>query len=120
MAHKILLIDDSSISRKMFKRELPNEGYEILEASSGASGIEIYKNESIDLVFLDLTMPEMDGFQALEILKNIDPQVKVIILSADVQTTSREKAFELGAVDFVNKPINNENLKCVLERELSC
>lgn len=115
MVETILLIDDSSISRKMFKRELPDR-FRVLEAGSGSSGIEIYKNETVDLIFLDLTMPEMDGFETLEILKGINPEVKVIILSADVQETSREKAFGLGAMEFMNKPVKNKQLKEILEK----
>ncbi len=82
-------------------------------------GIEKYKHQPADLVFLDLTMPDMDGFETLEQLKLIDSQVKVVVVSADIQESSREKAMQLGALDFLQKPASQEMVQHVLDAYLS-
>lgn len=111
MTGRVLLIDDSSISRKMFKANLPPGNYILDEASGGLEGLAQYQKNRADVVFLDLTMPDIDGFETLSRLKALDPQVRVIIQSADVQKSSKERAFSLGAEDFLQKPLKADALR---------
>lgn len=100
----ILIVDDSPISRKILRKVLPPGDYDIRECSSGQECLEKYAESRPDLVFLDLTMPGLDGFQTLELLKRHDPTAKVIVVTADVQSGSRARVLDLGAVDIIAKP----------------
>jgi two-component system, chemotaxis family, chemotaxis protein CheY len=114
---KILIIDDSTLSRNMLKRAL-GEDHEYLEAADGMSGIEKYYLERPALVVLDLTMPGINGLEVLKKLREIDPEVKILIGTADVQTESRRLAIEYGASGFVSKPFTAETVQAELKDAL--
>jgi two-component system, chemotaxis family, chemotaxis protein CheY len=101
---KILLIDDSSLSRRIMRGILQPQGHQIIEASDGMSGIETYLLEKPDLVMLDLLMTGMQGLEVLEKLKQIDPTAQVIVATADLQHWTKTMVEEAGAKGFVNKP----------------
>jgi two-component system, chemotaxis family, chemotaxis protein CheY len=110
---KILLIDDSALSRNILKRSLGNE-HHFIEAENGLRGLELYFLEKPELVFLDLTMPGINGFEILEKLRQIDPKARIIIGSADIQDFTRTKAEELGAAAFLTKPFLPEKVQEIL------
>jgi CheY-like chemotaxis protein len=118
MGTSVLLIDDSRLSRMMIGKELSGLDTDIREASGGQEGIDLYKEQKADIVFLDLTMPDMDGFETLKNLLQIDPDAKVVILTADVQSGSTNKALEMGAFKVMNKPSKSEEFEAVLEESL--
>lgn len=101
---KILIIDDSSLSRRLMRKILEDASYEVVEAKDGYSAFEVYTIEKPHLVMLDLTMPGINGFEVLKQLKKTNPSVKVIVASADVQSLTREQVLREGADGFVNKP----------------
>lgn len=101
---RILVVDDSLSARWIFVRMLKAGGHEVLEASSGRQAVKKTVSYKPDCMLLDLLMPEMDGFEVLNILKRKGLTIPVIVLSADIQETTRTKCLELGAVDFLNKP----------------
>jgi two-component system, chemotaxis family, chemotaxis protein CheY len=107
---KILLIDDSSLSRNIVKRSL-GDLYTYVEAYDGITGIEKFYLEKPDLVILDLTMPGMHGLDVLTQLKNIDPDVRVVVGTADVQEFSRNQAEELGAKAYLTKPYTPDTIQ---------
>lgn len=116
---KILVTDDSKMARKMViktLRDVIGDNVEILEAQDGQEALNIYKEYLPKLVFMDLTMPIMDGFEALEKIKEFDKNAKVIIVSADIQKLSMEKASKLGAFNFIKKPIDLEKMQQILKR----
>jgi len=102
---KIMIIDDSGLSRKMMRAILEGAGYKVLEAADGMSGIELYFLEEPDLVTLDLTMKGMHGLEVLEKLLAMDPKAKVLVASADIQSSTQELALNGGAVGFLTKPL---------------
>jgi two-component system, chemotaxis family, chemotaxis protein CheY len=112
---KILLIDDSTMSRNLLKRSL-GQGYEFLEAENGMRGLELYFLEKPDLVFLDITMPGASGLEILEQLHQMDPKVRVIIGSADIQDFSKARAAELGAAAYLTKPFSPETVQTVVDQ----
>jgi two-component system, chemotaxis family, chemotaxis protein CheY len=114
---KILLIDDSTLSRNMFKNAVGDRATYI-EAIDGISGIEKFFLEKPDLVVLDLIMPGMNGMDVLARLKEIDPGVKVVIGTADVQEESQRMVMELGALGFITKPFTADTIKGELTRLL--
>jgi two-component system, chemotaxis family, chemotaxis protein CheY len=116
---KILVTDDSKMARKMVIKTLNEdieEDLEIFEAQNGQEALDLYKEISPKIVFLDLTMPIMDGFTALEKIKEFDKNAKVVIISADIQKLSMDKALKLGAFDFVKKPIDSTKMKQIFKK----
>lgn len=119
MKRKILIVDDSQMSRRMLRRIVESVGYEVVEAGEGAEGIEQYFLENPDLVFLDLTMKDMYGLDVLEKLRELDPAARVIVASADIQDSTREMVAAAGANAFINKPLSPEKVLGALESVLS-
>ena len=116
---KILVTDDSKMARKMVIKTLTDlleDKVEIHEAQNGLEALEAYKKILPKITFLDLTMPVMDGFEALEKIKEFDKDAKVVIISADIQKLSMEKALQLGAFNFVKKPIDATKMQQILEK----
>jgi two-component system, chemotaxis family, chemotaxis protein CheY len=115
---KILLIDDSGLSRNMFKRALGEEEHTYVEAVDGISGLEKYYIEKPDLVILDLTMPGINGMDVLTKLREMDPNARVVIGTADIQDESRRMAEEMGALAFITKPFTSESIRAEISRVL--
>ena len=116
---KILVTDDSKMARKMVIKTLSEifaNNVEIHEAQNGQEALELYKQLHPNITFLDLTMPIMDGFEALEKIKEYDKNAKVVIISADIQKLSMDKALQLGAFNFVKKPIDTEKMQQILHK----
>lgn len=107
---KILIVDDSSLSRRMMRGILQSDGHEVIEASDGMSAIEHYFIEHPDLVVLDLVMTGMTGEEVLEQLRQMDESARIIIATADLQTLTRQKVEAAGAVGFINKPFLAANV----------
>ncbi|MDA3785756.1 MAG: response regulator [Deltaproteobacteria bacterium] len=110
---KILIVDDSKLSRLTILKRMPaaiKESADIWQGANGVEAIALYKEHRPDIVFLDLTMPVMDGFQALTHIRAFDPSSRVHIVTADIQTKSQEKVMDLGAVAVEAKPIDSARL----------
>jgi DNA-binding NarL/FixJ family response regulator len=114
---KYLVVDDSKLARLSLMKSLKAHigEAEILQACNGLEAVNIMETEKADIVFLDLTMPEMDGYEALPKLLEINKDAKVIVVSADVQTRAKEKVISLGAQLHMQKPINIDKMKEILE-----
>ena len=113
MALSILVIDDSPIARTMLIRYLPTTDCDIHEAVNGMDGIELFKQENPDLVFLDLTMPGLSGYEVLDELMALNPKAKVVVVSADVQEKAKQRVLNGGALDMLNKPPDPEKLRAL-------
>lgn len=116
MTIPLLICDDSNMARKQVARSLP-DGWDvdISYATNGVEGIEAVRNGQGEMLFLDLTMPEMDGYEVLEAIKAESLKSVVIVISGDIQPEARERVLKLGALEFIKKPINKEKLTSVLE-----
>ena len=115
---KILIVDDSGMSRRTLRKILETEGHTIVEAEEGMVALERYFLDRPDLVFLDLTMTGMYGIDVLRKLREMDPQARVIIASADIQVSTLQMVEEGGASAFVNKPFTSEKVLATLHRVL--
>lgn len=116
MSTSVLVVDDSAMARKMLIAALPvSWDISIQQACNGRQALEAYRAGGIDVIFLDLTMPEMDGFQVLEHLKKEDMNCLAIVVSADVQPESQNRVKQLGAIAFMRKPINPDAVHAVLK-----
>jgi len=106
----ILIIDDSRFTRSNIAKSLRNSSYEVLEADNGIAGLDMIIKHTPDFVITDLLMPEMDGFELLENLRSRGIAVPVIVMSADIQETTRRRIMELGAKTLLNKPFQSTTL----------
>lgn len=116
---KVLVVDDSGMSRRILKRVIEGEGHQVFEASDGLMAFELMELERPKLVFLDLLMPGLTGQDVLKELKRKYPSTTVIVASADIQKASREEVMSLGATAFVNKPFVEEVIKELLSTYLT-
>jgi two-component system chemotaxis response regulator CheY len=115
---KILIVDDSSFSRRTLKRILEPAGYALLEAVDGASAIERYFLERPDLVLLDMNMSDMHGLEVLQKLRELDPNAAVVAASADIQSSTRTLTKTGGARGFITKPFVAEQVLQVVNMAL--
>lgn len=102
----IMVVDDAMFMRKKCAQVLTQNGYTVLEAANGKEAVDIYKSSKPDAVLLDITMPDMDGLQALKELLDYDPNCKVSMCSAMGQQSMVIEALKMGAKDFVVKPFD--------------
>ena len=107
---KILIIDDSSFQRKIITSILQEAGYSLVAADNGKDGLALAAKEQPDLVITDLLMPEYDGFYFLEQVRSNKTHLPVLILTSDIQNSTRDKCMALGAVGVINKPVKKETL----------
>lgn len=119
MSPKILIVDDSALSRRTLRRIIESAGYEVVEADDGMTALEVYFLEKPDLVLLDLVMKGMYGLDVLLKLREMDPQVRVVVASADIQSSTRQMADEGGALGFINKPFVQEQVIAAIESALA-
>src|SRR6476469_7909164 len=116
---KVLLVDDSGLARRSTRRVLEQAGYVVVEAEDGLSALERFAIDKPDVVMLDLVMKGMYGLDVLAKLRELDPAVRVIVMSADVQTSSRALVREAGAAGFINKPAAQGQIVEMLTRVMS-
>ncbi len=104
------------MARKQVAKALP-QGWDvsISYASNGLEALAAIRQGKGEMVFLDLTMPEMDGFGVLETIRKEDLKSVVIVISGDIQPVARDRVLQLGAIDFIKKPVNQEKLLQILE-----
>jgi two-component system, chemotaxis family, chemotaxis protein CheY len=117
-AKKVLIVDDSGLARRMTRQLLQDLGHEVEEAADGAQALERYVINKHDVVLLDMVMHGMYGLEVLEKLKQLNPVLPVIIVTADIQKSTREQVHAAGAAAIVNKPLNREELAAVLNNIL--
>ena len=117
---RILIVDDDPLNIKLMKAELPVEKFETLSAPDGPQAIQIVLNELPDLILLDIMMPEMDGFEVCRRLKSMEEskEIPVIFLSSLTGLEEKVRGFGLGAVDFISKPFQREELQARLRTHL--
>ena len=114
---RVLIVDDAMFMRMMLKDILSKNGYEVVgEAANGKEAIDKYIELRPDLVLLDITMPEMDGIEALKKIKMIEPKAKIIMCSAMGQQNMVIEAIQNGAIDFIVKPFQQNRVLESLEK----
>ncbi len=117
MTTPVLICDDSSVARKQMARTLPADwDIEISYAKHGQEAIELLKQGKGDIMFLDLNMPVMDGYETLEAIIKNDLQSMVIVVSGDIQPEAHKRVKALGAIEFIKKPIGPDELASILEK----
>ena len=115
---KVLVVDDSLFMRNHIAKLLGKQGYETVVAEDGEQAVSNYRRDTPDVVLMDITMPRKDGLEALLEIRQLDPQAKVIMLTALDQRMAATRAIHIGAVDFLVKPIPPNQLFLALQKAL--
>lgn len=119
MAKRIMIVDDAAFMRMMLKNILTKGGYEIAgEAQDGAEAVEKYATIHPDLIIMDITMPNLDGIEALKKIKSTDENARIIMCSAMGQEAMVVEAIKSGAIDFIVKPFQGDRLLAAIARVL--
>ncbi len=121
MAERILITDDDKIFRYLVKEILIEEGYEVIEAENGKQALEILKNGKIDLVILDVDMPEMNGFETLNKIREDENlfNIPVIMLTVKAMMEDQLQGFEYGADEYLAKPFESQILLAKIKNLLT-
>lgn len=119
MMATVLIVDDSAMARRMTRRVLESAGYQVIEAEDGLGALERYYVDKPDVVLLDLVMKGMYGLDVLAKLREMNAEAKVVVISADIQTTSRDLVAAAGAAGFLTKPAKAEDIVAAVERALA-
>ena len=114
---KIMIVDDAAFMRMMIKKTLTENGYsDFVEAQDGAEAVAKYDEEKPDMVFMDITMPNMDGLQALKKIKENNPDARIVMCTAMGQQSMVVEAIKLGAKDFIVKPFKQDRILQTVEK----
>jgi two-component system chemotaxis response regulator CheY len=119
MNAKVLIVDDSALTRRSLRQILETAEYEVMEAENGLDALERYFLDKPDVVLLDLVMRGMYGLEVLQKLRELDPQARIVVVSADIQTSSQDLAGEAGATAFINKPFDRAEILSALDVALA-
>lgn len=107
---KVLVVDDSRLTRRIITGALKKAGHQVSEATNGEEGLAAFKSDSPDCVFSDLLMPIMDGFEMTAAIAELSPSTPVIVATADIQDSSRDRCEENGVRLMLNKPLKAEEI----------
>lgn len=111
----VLIIDDSRFQRGLLRRAVEAAGHEALEAADGHAGLERSVAVGPDVVLMDLVMPGIDGMELLGLFRERGLTAPVVVLTSDVQDSTRARCLALGAAAFVNKPVQEVELRTVID-----
>ncbi len=112
---KILIIDDSAFQRKVIRDIVESLSHRVIEAADGRIGLDMIINQKPDLILLDHTMPKMTGHELLNDIKNQGINIPTVMITADIQDSSRQKSLDLGIKAFIEKPVDEEKLKKLIQ-----
>jgi len=115
---RILVVDDAAFMRMRLKNVLGDQGHEVIEASNGVEAVALYEQQRPDLVLMDITMPEMDGLEALRAIRSKFPDAKVVMCSALGQERTVIEAIKSGAKDFIVKPFQPDRLVEAVKKQV--
>ena len=118
ISYRILIVDDEKSQRDMLAGSLKKEGYSVATAESGFEAIKFCQDKHFEVALIDLKMPGMDGIELLKKLKEINPEIPVIIMTAYGTIETAVEAMKLGAYHYVSKPINLDELKLNVKKAL--
>jgi len=113
---RLLVVDDAMFMRRLIAGVARDAGWEVVEAANGSQGVELYAELKPDLVTMDLVMPVMGGLEALKKIRELDPEAKVVVITAVDQKQSVMDAIRLGALDFVVKPFDRDRVTSLLNK----
>lgn len=111
VVNSVLIVDDAAFSRRMLRKYVEAEGYNVLEATNGQEALEMVHQHPPACILTDLLMPDINGFQLLQMLREEGWTIPIAIITADIQDISRQRGAELGAAKFINKPVKEDEVR---------
>ena len=112
---KILIVDDEELNREVLYRVLKKEGYSVDEAQNGKIALGLIEKNEYNLIFMDLDMPIMNGYEAIDAIRNqLKKEISIIVLSANLDASSIKKVLNIGANSYINKPYNLQTMLKIL------
>ena len=117
-AKSILIVDDDKAHRMMLRAVLSDEGYRVYEADDGTTAIRAVEEQFFDLILMDIRMTEMDGLESLEQIKQVSPGIRALMMTAFPEVPAAVKAIKLGAVDYLTKPLDTDELRLRISKLL--
>src|SRR4030065_146761 len=118
MSNKILIVDDEKLMRISLESQLKKEGYDVSSVDNANEGMNLIKSEEFDIVVTDLRLPNMNGMELLKEIKNYNPDIIVVIMTAYGTLESAVAATKEGAYDYIAKPFSTDELIIKLQRAL--
>lgn len=115
---RVLVVDDAQFMRVRLRKLLEQDGHEVFEAANGVEAVEAYETIRPDLVFMDITMPEMDGITALKAIREKDAGAKVVMCSSLGQKSAVLEALKAGAKDFIVKPFDPQKILAAVKKQV--
>lgn len=112
---KVLITDDSKLLRKKLRKELEALDCDVIEAANGKDAVMLNLQQKLDCIFLDIVMPEVGGIEALQVIKEVNPKMPVIMLSSAGTPQKLMQTLKMGAMDFIQKPYASEQIKKAVE-----
>lgn len=112
----VLVLEDDEIAFKLIETSLYILNVDLIHAETGKEGIELFKNNSVNLVLLDLNLPDMDGFDLLKAFNTIKTNVPIVAQTAYAMNNEKQKCLEMGCVDFFLKPLNIKKIQKVINK----
>lgn len=112
----ILIVDDSGFARRTLRQMLESEGHSVDEAQNGVEALQRYQSRRPDLVLLDMVMEEMNGLEVLTKLRQLDPDARILVATADIQTSTSAEAQAAGASGLLNKPFQKQQLLSTVDK----
>lgn len=116
---KLLIADDSMFQRFMHAKTAKKLGFDVLDAKDGQECLDLAVSEHPDVILLDLNMPVLSGLEVLKAMKEKGISAKILVVTADIQDTTKQRCIEYGAIEFVNKPVEEDVLQEQLQSLLS-
>jgi two-component system, NtrC family, nitrogen regulation response regulator NtrX len=117
--HRIIVIEDQEDLAALYKKSLTKAGYEVSKAYTGEEGFADFQDRGADAVMLDMTLPEMHGLQTLQKIRELNPNVPVIVITGETSEDTRKQCERLGVHEYLSKPVDYNQLLKVLRRALS-
>lgn len=114
----VLIADDSMFQRFILAKVVEEKGHRVLQARSGQECVDMALENHPDLILLDLNMPGLGGIEALEAFRSKGLRAKAVVITADIQSTTKARCLELGAAEILNKPLDEDALRSLLEHLL--
>lgn len=116
--NRVLILDDNPAVREVLKRHLEHKGYTVLAVATGAEALEIAQIPSFKVVLLDLGLKDMPGMEVLRLLKHKRPEIAIVVVTGCHEEEEARRAFELGALEYITKPVDFESLYRVIDSQI--
>lgn len=118
-ARRVLVIEDQEDLAELYESSLTGEGFRVTKAYTGEEGIAFYEDEGADIILLDMTLPEMNGIQVLQKIRDLNTNIPVVVVTGETNAETRQQCERLGVQEYMEKPVKSEALTTVLHRALN-